>query len=79
MFLDPKEFADASGYAEFKRAVGEAVADYLAPVRDRYAAIRPDERALEATLAAGAEKARAIALQTVALARERMGIGPAAR
>jgi len=74
-----KEFADASGYAEFKRAVGEAVADYLAPVRDRYAAIRPDERALEATLAAGAEKARAIASQTVALARERMGIGPAAR
>ena len=74
-----KEFADASGYAEFKRAVGEAVADYLAPVRDRYAAIRPDERALEATLAAGAEKARAIASETVALARERMGIGPAAR
>jgi len=74
-----KEFADASGYAEFKRAVGEAVADYLAPVRDRYASIRPDERALEATLAAGAEKARAIASQTVALARERMGIGPAAR
>jgi tryptophanyl-tRNA synthetase len=70
-----KEFAGASGYAEFKQAVGEAVVEYLAPVRESYQRIRPDSRSLEATLAAGAEKARAIASQTVAKARERMGIG----
>ena len=35
--------------------------EFLAPVRERYAELRPDEAALEATLAAGAEKARAIA------------------
>jgi tryptophanyl-tRNA synthetase len=71
-----KEFADAAGYAAFKQAVGEAVAEYLAPVRERYGRIRPDERGLEATLADGAAKARAIASDTVALARDRMGVGP---
>jgi tryptophanyl-tRNA synthetase len=72
-----KEFADAPGYAAFKEAVGREVADYLAPVRERFEALRADVGTLEATLAQGAEKARAIAGPTVALARKRMGIGPA--
>jgi tryptophanyl-tRNA synthetase len=70
-----KEFADASGYAAFKQAVGEAVVDELAPVRERYEKIRADQEALEEVLATGAEKARAIASPTVATARDRMGIG----
>jgi tryptophanyl-tRNA synthetase len=72
-----KEFAGASGYAEFKQAVGDAAVTSLAPVRERYEDIRPDQQALETILATGAEKARAIASQTVATARDRMGIGPA--
>jgi tryptophanyl-tRNA synthetase len=68
-----------SGYGEFKRAVAEAVVDYLAPVRARYSELRDDEAGLERTLEAGAEKARAIASQTVADVRDRMGIGPPAR
>jgi tryptophanyl-tRNA synthetase len=71
-----KEHANAAGYADFKRDVGEAVAESLAPVRERYAEIRPDEASLERTLAAGADKARAIASETLALVRERMGVGP---
>ncbi|HEX5374983.1 MAG TPA: tryptophan--tRNA ligase [Solirubrobacterales bacterium] len=71
-----REF-EGAGYGDFKKAVAEAVVDYLAPVRERYAELRPDEAALEATLAAGAEKARAIAAGTLAEVRERMGIGPA--
>lgn len=71
-----KEYADAGGYAGFKEDVGRAVADYLAPVRERYAALRPDQAGLERILAEGAEKARAIAAETVALARERLGVGP---
>jgi tryptophanyl-tRNA synthetase len=71
-----KEYADAGGYADFKRDVGEAVVGFLAPVRERYAELRPDEPTLEQVLAAGAAKARAIAVETVALARERMGLGP---
>jgi tryptophanyl-tRNA synthetase len=71
-----REF-EGAGYGDFKKAVAEAVVDYLAPVRERYAELRPDEAALEAILAAGAEKARAIAAPTVADVRERMGFGPA--
>ena len=70
------EFAGA-GYGDFKRAVAEAVTELLAPVRERYAELRPDEGALEAVLAAGAERARALAAPTVAEVRERMGYGPA--
>jgi tryptophanyl-tRNA synthetase len=71
-----REF-EGAGYGDFKKAVAEAVVDYLAPVRERYAELRPDEAALEAILAAGAEKARAITAPVVADVRERMGFGPA--
>ena len=40
-------------------------------------ALRPDEAALEAALAAGAEKARAIAAATLAEVRDAMGVGAA--
>jgi tryptophanyl-tRNA synthetase len=69
-----REF-DGVGYGDFKAAVADGVVGLLAPVRERYAELRPDEAALEATLAAGAEKARAIASVTVADVRERMGFG----
>ena len=71
-----REF-EGAGYGDFKKAVAEAVVEYLAPVRERYAELRPDEAALDATLAAGAEKARAIAAPIVAEVRQRMGFGPA--
>jgi tryptophanyl-tRNA synthetase len=71
-----KEYADANGYADFKRDVGEAVVEMLAPVRERYEEIRSDEAKLEEILSRGADKARAIAAPTVREARERMGIGP---
>jgi tryptophanyl-tRNA synthetase len=66
---------DGAGYGDFKKAVAEGVVELLAPVRERYAGLRPDEAALEATLAEGAENARAIASKTVAEVRSRMGIG----
>ncbi|MGZ5326319.1 MAG: tryptophan--tRNA ligase, partial [Solirubrobacterales bacterium] len=69
-----KEF-EGSGYGDFKGAVAEAVVEFLAPVRERYGELRPDEKALEQTLAAGAEKARAIASETLAEVRAAMGIG----
>jgi tryptophanyl-tRNA synthetase len=70
-----KEF-EGSGYGDFKGAVAEAVVEFLAPVRERYEEIRPDEAALEATLAAGSEKAREIASATLAEVREAIGVGP---
>jgi tryptophanyl-tRNA synthetase len=70
-----REF-EGAGYGDFKKAVAEGVVELLAPVRERYAELRPDEDALEATLAAGAEKARAIAAPVLSEVRDRMGIGP---
>ena len=70
-----REF-DGAGYGDFKLAVGEAVVDYLAPVRERYGALRADEAGLEATLRTGAAKARAIAEQTMRDVRTVMGVGP---
>ena len=65
-----------AGYGAFKQAVADAVAEYLTPVRERYQELRPDEAELERVLAAGAEKARAIASETLADVREVMGVGP---
>jgi len=70
-----REF-DRAGYGDFKLAVGEAVVEFLAPVREQYGALRADEQGLERTLKAGAEKARAIATQTMADVRSAMGVGP---
>jgi tryptophanyl-tRNA synthetase len=69
------EFAEAR-YGEFKGAVAEAVTRYLTPVQDSYQGLRSDEAALEQVLAEGAERARAIADETLRDVRELMGVGP---
>jgi tryptophanyl-tRNA synthetase len=78
--VDPSDIEsefDGAGYGDFKGAVADAVVEYLAPTRERYAELRADEDGLEHTLAAGAEKAREIASDTLADVREAMGVGPA--
>jgi tryptophanyl-tRNA synthetase len=70
-----REF-QGQGYGDFKQAVAEAVVESLAPVRERYLELRPDEHALEATLREGADRARAIAAPTLAEVRDAMGVGP---
>jgi tryptophanyl-tRNA synthetase len=69
------EFGD-SGYGRFKQQVAEEVVELLAPVRVRYDDLRPDEARLEEVLAEGAEKARAIASETLRDVRAAMGVGP---
>jgi tryptophanyl-tRNA synthetase len=69
-----REF-EGERYGTFKQAVADAVTAYLAPVRERYDELRSDELRLEATLIAGAEKARAIAADTLADVRDAMGVG----
>jgi tryptophanyl-tRNA synthetase len=67
---------EGEGYGAFKTAVADGVVDLLAPVRERYAELRPDEEGLERILADGAERARAIAQPMMAEVRGVMGIGP---
>jgi tryptophanyl-tRNA synthetase len=66
---------EGSGYGDFKKAVAEAVVEYLAPVRERYAELRPDEAELDRIFGIGAEKAQALAAPVLADVRERMGYG----
>jgi tryptophanyl-tRNA synthetase len=73
-----REF-EGSGYGDFKAAVGDAVVEWLTPVRERYAELRAADDRLEEILAAGADKARAIAAPIVAEVREVMGVGPLKR
>jgi tryptophanyl-tRNA synthetase len=70
------DMAAARGYGDLKAATAQAVIEMLAPVRERYAQLRPDEAALEEILAAGAAKARAIAGGTLADVRAAMAVGP---
>jgi len=72
-----REF-EGQGYGAFKGAVAEAVVDYLRPVRERYAELRPDEHALEAVLGGGADRARSLAAETLVDVRQVMGVGPPA-
>lgn len=68
--------AGARGYGDLKTATADAVNDLLGPVRERYAALRTDEDALESVLDAGADKARGMAAETLADVRGLMGVGP---
>jgi tryptophanyl-tRNA synthetase len=64
---------DGAGYGDFKQVVGEAVVGLLAPIQERYAALRGDPDELQRLLAVGAEKARAVAEPTLEAMYERMG------
>jgi tryptophanyl-tRNA synthetase len=66
---------EGSGYGAFKKVVAAAVVEYLAPVRERYEQLRGDEDELERILEHGAKAAAAIAADTLADVRERMGVG----
>jgi tryptophanyl-tRNA synthetase len=70
------DMADARGYGDLKTAVAEAVVQMLVSVRERYVQLRADEQSLEAVLADGARRARAIAADTLVDVRECMGVGP---
>ena len=70
------EMRSARGYGDLKAAAAAAVVEVLAPVRERYEALRPDEAGLDAVLAEGAEKARAMSAETLRHVRAAMGYGP---
>jgi tryptophanyl-tRNA synthetase len=72
-----REF-EGQQYGAFKQAVADAVVEFLGPIRERYDEIRPDEAAIQATLAEGAERAREIASETLVDVRAAMGVGPPA-
>lgn len=66
------EFA-GRGYGDFKIAVGEAVADHLAPVRNEYARLIADKAFLNACIAAGSEQAYRLTRKVLSKVYRRVG------
>lgn len=67
-----KEF-EGKGYGDFKVAVGETVADCLAPIQEKYAEYIADKKFLEKCFAENAEKAHYIARKTVSKVMRKIG------
>lgn len=61
-------------YVDLKDAVSEAVVSVFTPIRERREALLADPKGLTATLRKGADRARAIAQETLREAKERMGL-----
>ena len=61
------------GYGDFKLAVGETVADYLTPIRERYNELLGDKAYLEQCYRTGGERALAISMRTLDKARKKLG------
>ncbi|NBE92810.1 tryptophan--tRNA ligase [Nonomuraea sp. KC401] len=66
------------GYGTFKKDVAEAVVEAFAPIRERTEKLLADEKELDRMLAIGAERASAVARQTMAQVRDRVGFLPTA-
>jgi tryptophanyl-tRNA synthetase len=71
-----EEMRSARGYGDLKAATAQAVVEMLRPLRERYADLRADEAHLDAILAEGADKASAMARETLTDVRAAMGYGP---
>ena len=65
---------DGTGYGDFKGDVADAVVALFAPARERYSALVDDPAEIDRVLAAGAERAREVAVPTMAAVRERIGL-----
>ena len=67
-----REF-DGKGYGDFKLAVGEAIADELAPIKQKHDGIIKDKKELERLYRIGAEKAEYVARKTYLKAMKKVG------
>ncbi|MGW0941969.1 tryptophan--tRNA ligase [Streptomyces sp. NPDC002623] len=64
-------------YGALKTDLAEVVADFVTPFRDRTQQYLDDPETLDSILAKGAEKARAVAAETLSQAYQRVGFLPA--
>jgi tryptophanyl-tRNA synthetase len=67
-----REF-DGRGYGDFKLAVGEACADALAPVQQKFKEYMADKGMLEAQMKKGAEEASYVARRTLSKVQKKLG------
>jgi tryptophanyl-tRNA synthetase len=75
-FAEIERRFDGAGYGPFKEAVAEAVVELMAPIQERYQALRADRQQLDRLLQMGAEKAATAAKPTLDAMLDRMGFVP---
>ncbi|UQA97811.1 tryptophan--tRNA ligase [Streptomyces halobius] len=68
---------EGKGYGALKTDLAEAMVDFVTPFRDRTQEYLDDPATLDSILAKGAEKARAVAAETLATSYDRLGLLPA--
>ncbi|WP_228990611.1 tryptophan--tRNA ligase [Streptomyces sp. DH8] len=68
---------EGKGYGALKTDVAEAMVEFVTPFRSRTQEYLDDPETLDSILAKGAEKARAVAAETLAQTYDRMGFLPA--
>jgi tryptophanyl-tRNA synthetase len=61
-------------YGDMKKELGEDMVKFIAPIREKAAAIREDEKYLRDVMEGGAAKARASAKATLTLVKQAMGL-----
>ncbi|HVX43550.1 MAG TPA: tryptophan--tRNA ligase, partial [Mycobacteriales bacterium] len=66
------------GYGDLKKDLAQIAVDFVEPIQKRTAELLGDEAELDAILAAGAERARSVAKQTLQQVYDRVGFLPAA-
>ena len=69
-----RDFYDARGYGDLKKAVAEVVIEELSPIREKYHQLINDVEELDRLLSIGAEQARVISDQKLRLMKEKMGL-----
>ncbi|MGQ5224467.1 tryptophan--tRNA ligase [Streptomyces sp. MN3] len=74
---DLEEKYAGKGYGALKTDLAEVMVDFVTPFRERTQQYLDDPETLDSILAKGAEKARAVAAETLAQAYERVGFLPA--
>lgn len=67
------------GYGDLKKDLGEVVREFVTPIQERVRGYLDDPAQLDKLLAAGAQKARAVAAPTLQAVYERVGFFPPVR
>ncbi|WP_407550283.1 tryptophan--tRNA ligase [Streptomyces sp. Pv4-95] len=68
---------EGKGYGALKTDLADVMVDFVTPFRDRTQEYLDDPETLDSILAKGAEKARAVAAETLATTYDRLGLLPA--
>jgi tryptophanyl-tRNA synthetase len=66
---------EGKGYADLKNELGEVVVAGLAPLQKKYKELTADPTYIDSLLKEGADRARPMAEKTLALVKERVGLG----